>query len=237
MGSKRNPEEHGPPLRATKRSARLRVCLNGNGDPNETQQARELSESKLRGLRHGTLLHRSRVLWAEEIGSRNIMAGRIHQYLAEDHRRLEELLRRTTETNGLIDPQAYWEFRGGLLRHIAMEEKILLPAAQAARGGGPLPAAAKLRLDHGALAALLVLTPSPSIVSAIRSILAAHNPLEEGDDGVYSQCEQLAGTEADHILSRLQNAPAVAMAPYVDSPIAIRSAHDAVLRAGYDLSF
>jgi hypothetical protein len=41
-----------------------------------------------------------------------------------------------------------------------MEEKVLLPAAQKARGGEPLQIAAKLRLDHGALAALLVPTPT-----------------------------------------------------------------------------
>ena len=47
-----------------------------------------------------------------------------------------------------------------------------------------LPLAAKPRLDHGALAALLVLTPTNSIIAAIRAILAAHNPIEEGPDGV-----------------------------------------------------
>jgi hypothetical protein len=63
-----------------------------------------------------------------------------------------------------------------LFRHIGVEEKILLPAAQTARGGNALPLAAKLRLDHGALAALLVLTPTNAIIAAIRAILAAHNP-------------------------------------------------------------
>jgi hypothetical protein len=58
-----------------------------------------------------------------------------------------------------------------------MEEKILLPAAQRARGGEPLPVAARLRLDHGALAALLVPTPNPTILSALRGILARHNAL------------------------------------------------------------
>jgi hypothetical protein len=60
-----------------------------------------------------------------------------------------------------------------------MEEKILLPAAQRARGGEPLPAAARLRLDHGAPAALLVPTPTPAILATMRGILARHNALEE----------------------------------------------------------
>jgi hemerythrin HHE cation binding domain-containing protein len=161
----------------------------------------------------------------------------IHSYLANDHRRLEDALSRATAHGGAIEPQAFVEFRAGLLRHIAIEEKILLPAAQAARGGQALPLAAKLRLDHGALAALLVLKPTSSIVAAMQSILAAHNPLEEGPNGVYDQCEQLAGSEADEILGRLQNAPEVKMAAYVDSPIAINSARQALRRAGYDPSF
>ena len=61
-----------------------------------------------------------------------------------------------------------------------MEEKILLPAAQRATGGEPLPAAARLRLDHGALAALLVPTPTPAILATMRGILARYNALEEG---------------------------------------------------------
>jgi len=55
---------------------------------------------------------------------------------------------------------AYAEFRAGLLKHIALEEKILLPAAQRLNGANPLPIAAKPRLNHGALAALLVPTPT-----------------------------------------------------------------------------
>jgi hypothetical protein len=165
------------------------------------------------------------------------MPGAIYQYLAQDHRRLEELLQQATFVNGRVEPDSYWEFRAGLLRHIAMEEKILLPAAQVARGGDPFPVAAKLRLDHGALASLLVLTPTVDIVKAIRAILAAHNPLEEGESGVYAQCEQLAGVELEDLLSRLKKAPPVAMAPYADSPIALQSAHHAVKRAGYDLVY
>ena len=161
----------------------------------------------------------------------------VYRYLADDHRRLEELLRRATVAEDSIEPSAYSEFRGGLLRHIGMEEKILLPAAQTARGGEPLPVASKLRLDHGALAALLVLTPTAAIVAAIRSILHSHNPLEEGPDGVYAQCERIDSFGSDQILVRLQNYPAVAMAAYVDNATAIQSARNAIKRAGHDLQF
>ena len=161
----------------------------------------------------------------------------IYRYLAEDHRRLEELLGRATLVDGRIEPDAYMAFRGGLLRHIGMEEKVLLPAAQAARGGDPFPVASKLRLDHGALAALLVLTPTAAIVAAIRSILKSHNPLEEGSDGVYAQCERLDGFDNNQVLARLKNYPPVAMANYVDNATAVQSARAAIQRAGHDLQF
>jgi len=163
------------------------------------------------------------------------MADTIYSYLANDHRRLEDALLRAASPGDAIDTGAYAEFREGLLRHIGMEEKILFPAAQSARGGEPLPLAAKLRLDHGALAALLVLTPTKTIIAAIRTILAAHNPIEEGPDGIYQQCERAAAPAADQILVRLQCAPAVKVAAHVDSPVAIESANQALRRAGYDL--
>ena len=162
------------------------------------------------------------------------MTGAVYRYLADDHRRLEQLLDRASREPARIDAASFLEFRSGLLRHISMEEKILLPAARTALGGTPLPLAAALRLDHGALAALLVLTPTAIIITAIRTILAAHNPKEEGPTGIYSQCENLPGFDSGEILLRLQNAPAVAMADYVDSPLAIASARNAILRAGYD---
>jgi hypothetical protein len=117
-----------------------------------------------------------------------------------------------------------------------MEEKMLLPAAQDAHGGEPLPAAAKLRLDHGALAALLVPTPTPTIVNAIRAILAAHNAIEEQAGGVYAACERLAGTAAGRLRARLEGFPEVRVAPHADGPRIMDATRRALARAGYDLA-
>ena len=163
------------------------------------------------------------------------MAGKIYRYLADDHTRLEELLQRATSDPNKVEALAYAEFRAGLLKHIAMEEKILLPAAQRLRGGQPLSIAPKLRLDHGALAALLVPTPTPAIVMAIRAILKAHNTIEEGPGGLYEQCEELAGAEADPILAQLRNAPEVRVAAHIDLSKIIEATRRAVKQASYDL--
>jgi hypothetical protein len=161
------------------------------------------------------------------------MAGAIARYLEEDHDRIEDALQRAIQSGEGIEPTAYAEFRGALLRHIGMEEKILLPTARASRGGKPLQQAAQLHLDHGALAALLVPTPTKAIVEAIRTILRRHNSIEEGPGGVYEQCEQLPGIDAAAILARLQATPPVAMAPHVDNITAMESLRSALRRAGY----
>lgn len=163
------------------------------------------------------------------------MPGKIYRYLADDHARLDGLLQRATIHPDAIEPSAYAEFRAGLLKHIGMEEKILLPAAQRAYGGTPLPIAAKLRLDHGALAALLVPTPTASIIAAIRAVLEAHNPIEEGPGGLYEQCEELAGAQADQILDALRSAPRVKVNPHNDGPTVIEATRRALAKAGYDL--
>jgi len=163
------------------------------------------------------------------------MPGKIYRYLADDHRRLDALLERAMFNPENIDGSAYAQFRSGLLKHIGMEEKVLFPAARKQRGGEPLPIAAKLRLDHGALTALLVPTPTAPIVAAIRAILEAHNPLEEDLGGIYDQCEELAGAEADQILRQLQNYSEVKVLPHVDTTFVMEATRRALARAGYDL--
>ena len=161
--------------------------------------------------------------------------GPVYRFLADDHARLDLLLRRAFSEQDQIDLHAYSQFRSGLLKHIAMEEKVLLPAAQQAQGGEPLPVAAKLRIQHGALAALLVPSPTCIIGAAIRAILKDHNPLEEGSRGVYEVCERLAGSEAATMLARLQSLAEIKLAPHNDGPLVIESTRRAMARAGYDL--
>ncbi len=147
------------------------------------------------------------------------MIGPVTAYLTEDHRRLDALLRRALAGLEKVEAAAYDEFRAGLLRHIAMEEKVLLPAARRLRGGDPLPVAATLKRDHAALAALLVPTATPAIMETIRSILVEHNPLEEGPDGVYEACERLAGEDAGVLAQQLRSVPEVRVAPHYDTPL------------------
>jgi hypothetical protein len=157
----------------------------------------------------------------------------ISDYLEEDHRNIEHILQKATSSSERVEPKLFQEFRGALLRHIGMEEKVLFPAIRNATGGKSLPGVDQLHLDHGALAALLVPTPTAAILNAIRTILQRHNILEEGPHGIYRRFEQLAGIDPDGIFAALQAAPPVPMNPHVDNATAIESMRAAVQRAGY----
>ena len=135
--------------------------------------------------------------------------GPIRSFLADDHERLDVLLRSAVTPSGEIDLASYEEFRAGLLRHIGIEEKILFPACQRASGGSPHPTVARLHRDHGALALLLVPTPTVDIVLEIRSILEEHNKVEEGLDGVYDAGDRLLGGELEAVLEQLRSCPPV----------------------------
>jgi hypothetical protein len=160
------------------------------------------------------------------------MNGPLHCFFAADHRRLDDLLTRSAAGPGAIDLALFSAFRGGLLRHVGMEEKRLFPAVRAARGGEALPITARLRVDHGALAALLVPTPTSEIVAEIVAVLGPHNRREEAPGGVYDACDLALGPlEAGRLVSELTEFPEPPLKPYNDAPEVLRH-----IEANLDLS-
>jgi hypothetical protein len=161
-----------------------------------------------------------------------VMRGPLHRFFAADHRRLDRLLRRSIDEPGRVDLAPYGEFRAGILRHIGMEEKVLLPAARRARGGTPLEVASRLRVDHGAITALLVPTPTPRLVADLLSVLVPHNRREEEAGGVYDACDDALGpAEAARLAEELQAFPEVPLKPYNDAPSVARHVEENLARA------
>jgi hypothetical protein len=169
------------------------------------------------------------------ISPREYMNGPLYKFFVEDHRRLEKLLSRATVHAPTYDGTGYSEFRVGLLKHIKMEENVIIPAAQQAREGIPLAIAPKLRLDHGALVALLVPPPSPTVVRAIRGILSDHNRTEESQGGLYDLCERLVGEQVVELMKKVEEVPEVPALPHKTGPNILEATKRALQRAGYDL--
>ena len=166
-------------------------------------------------------------------GNPDSSPGPMLRFLSEDHNRIDELLARAIGTENQIDAEVYDGFRRALLRHIGMEEKIVLPAVER-RQGAPLPVAAQLRLEHGAIALLLVLIPTPQIVSVIRRVLKQHNAREEGSDGVYSAAERVLRSSAVEVLDQLRAAPEVPLKRCLTTPRVIAAARRTLTLAGFD---
>ncbi len=163
------------------------------------------------------------------------MPGPIHQFLAADHSRLNDLLDRATRDSDNPGNDLYKTFRSGLLRHIGMEEHILMPELRKARSGASIPTVDKLRLDHSALAAVLVPPPSKGILAAIQAILSQHNPSEENPGGLYEACDQFLANNIDAVLERLRSAAYPRLRPNSADPRAFKAARLLLARAGYDL--
>jgi hypothetical protein len=121
--------------------------------------------------------------------------------------------------DGSVNEASFARFRHDLLRHIGMEEKVLLPFARAKRGGRSSPGADSLRADHGAIARLLVRSPTAGVLAELREILGRHNPVEEGPAGLYAACDAAAGDEAEELVERLRRQPEVPLAKYYDGPL------------------
>ena len=155
----------------------------------------------------------------------------ITEFLEKDHRRLDTLFA-AAGRDAEIALQPNGRFREGLLRHIGIEEKILLPAL-AGKIGAPLKLIEKLRLDHGALTNLFVPAPSREILNALVAILAPHNRLEEEPGGFYDACELLLAAEAQALVARMRAAPEVPLRPYSKRPEALEAAKRAMARAGF----
>ena len=148
-----------------------------------------------------------------------VAPGPLHRFFAADHDRLDGLLRRALAGSGPIELEAFGTFRAGLLRHIGMEEKVLFAVAREARGGTPLALAERLRVDHGAIASLLVPTPTLALVDRLLSVLGPHNRREEEAGGVYAAADEAIGpAAAERLVEALRDFPEPPLKPYNDGP-------------------
>jgi len=158
----------------------------------------------------------------------------LYNFFTNDHRRIESLFEKAVENPNDVQTDLYHQFRTGLLKHIKMEEKVLFPAAQKANDNVPLSLQAKLRLDHGALTALMVVPPTPDVIKVIRYVMVKHDILEEEEGGMYDVCEKLTESETQNLLEQLENTTEVPVHPHNKADYALKAAKNALDRAGYN---
>ena len=141
----------------------------------------------------------------------------IHQYLSNDHARLDALLAQAIASADHIDDVAYRELRLGLLRHIAMEEKVLFAYVRAQHDDSVEHVIKILHDDHAAIASLLVPPPTHALIATLQRVLDEHNPLEDGPGGFYDHCDR-AAPDPQALIARMDAIPAVRASQYLDEP-------------------
>lgn len=161
------------------------------------------------------------------------MNKKLYQFFEKDHRRLDDLLDRATR-HSEIDMDLYHQFRVGLLTHIKMEEKVLFPAAKEANQGKELPEMEQLRLDHGALTALMAVPPDHTLIRVLSKLLQIHDDAEERPGGIYDLCEKLTRHRTDELIEILEETTDVPVRPLKPSDYVLQATKRALERAGYD---
>jgi len=161
------------------------------------------------------------------------MNGELYTYFFDDHRELEEKLAQAA-AGETIAMGPYRQFREGLLRHIAMEERVLIPVLKKHGPERLQSTLHQIQLDHSAIGALLVPPPTHAILDMITHILDKHNVLEEADSGMYDACESLDEDVVEDLIRRARETPPVKVNPNNPNPGVIPATRRAVERAGYD---
>jgi len=150
---------------------------------------------------------------------------RITDYLLADHREIEAWLARARGDELALE--AFTEMRKRLLRHIAIEEKVLFPAVRA-RDPAALPDARQIKIEHAALGSLLVPTPDLALAAEIAALLAVHDEREESPGGVYARCEAAVAEISAELAVRARAFPEVRASAYLDRPGQRRTAREAL---------
>jgi hypothetical protein len=152
--------------------------------------------------------------------ARNPRSEELSRYLREDLASLRGALGRTTALIGAFfdllpfDLWAFEAFRVGMLRHVRLIERHVLPALAGARGA-PLPVDGEVRIVHDALTTLLAGMPTLPLVGEIRGLLERHDRL---DEELLAACDELPEAVSERLLGDLRAVPEPAIGIRYDVP-------------------
>ncbi len=135
--------------------------------------------------------------------------ARLTDVLLREHRELLAMIAACTPRDGEVDLQAFDRYRLRQLRHVAIEEKVLLPVLA---GRASLSPAFQngLRKDHEAIVVLCVTAPDPDFVHDLQEFISWHQRVEEQPGGLFDLYDQQVGDDrgVDKALAQL---PAIAL--------------------------
>lgn len=158
------------------------------------------------------------------------MASGVTRLLVSEHAQSQGTLRACVGADGTVDLKRFDEFRHGLLRHIAIEEKVLMPALTRALGRSPLFQNG-LRKDHAGVAALCVPTPTAEWLEDLRELLEHHQRVEEAPGGFYALVDEHLGGDPV-LLNAVATFPPLKLPDFVRGPKVRELLHDVLALTG-----
>lgn len=157
------------------------------------------------------------------------MPSRLTGQLTREHVELPALLPGCVLPGGAVDLRRFDEFRHRALRHLAIEELVLIPALARRLGHRPMFQNG-LRKDHAAIVALCVPTPNPDWVKDLGELLAYHNAVEESPGGFYALLDALKLADDPRVTQAIEALPPLELPPFA-SGHQLRAQLHAVMRA------
>lgn len=152
--------------------------------------------------------------------------------LEQEHLRLTSQLEACHGPLGVTHPEAFEAFRRALVRHIAIEEKVLAPALRARLGAAVDGALKDLKQDHMALVTLVVPEPCDEWFEDLREFLVHHFAVEEAEGGLHALAlAHLADAQAE-LAEAVRLLPAVRLDPPCAGAEVEAALHTAFVQAG-----
>lgn len=145
------------------------------------------------------------------------MASPVTRLLAAEHAESRAKLMACHLCNGEVDLRRFDDFRQALPRHIAIEEKVLMPALTKVPGKAPLFQNG-LQMDHAGIAALCIPTPTSKWLDDLKELLEHHQRVEEAPESFHAL-----------VAGRLHILEAVSTFPQLELPGFVRARLENVL--------
>jgi hypothetical protein len=144
------------------------------------------------------------------------MPSRFLALMCDQHQQLLSLFAAATGGGAVVDAARYEQFRRQLVQHIAIEEKVLMPALAGLLGQAFETVRNKLQQDHAAILALLVPTPNEVWLEDLREILVHHFAVEASPGQLHALAELYLRDDDQRLGESAAALPAIVLEPCED---------------------
>ncbi|MBS1150512.1 MAG: Proteophosphoglycan 5 [Myxococcaceae bacterium] len=144
------------------------------------------------------------------------MASRFLTRMCRQHAESLALFAAATRGGRVVDLKSYDRFRSALVQHIAIEERVLMPALTRKLGPAFEATRRKLQQDHEGILALLVPTPNEIWLQDLHEFLLHHFAVEESPGQLHALCTRHLAGDDRRLREAADRLPVIPLEPFED---------------------